>query len=437
MYRLSSSYGVAILTALLAVPTAAQPADPAPSETEIAPGIVLRVDWGLGRTAGCPGSDVSGADGPYILQKAVVTVDGRATTLDTGCIGGEGWVVEPFTAGAFRASRPLPGLVEVTRDFDLDASGTTSVTWLIGPLGAMRTEEEGQRGEAGTRVAEALEAEREAREQETRALAASLAADRAADEARERADQEAAVARRAAESVRDRLARHGAALAAIGADVPTLAQPAPLAIVECAVETTADGNGAIEPGDEVALVVRTATPAPVVAWVDFGDGASELATSPDGSLRVAHAFERPGTYRVAVEARASSGEDTCGLVVTVGGGEPAQCAEFNELNTIYFDPEGAGLDADAEERIAENADLVLAPCPSLCVTVVVDAGEVETGPADLPLRRAAAVREAYLARGIAPSRVRVEARDVAPYCVVPDDLRCRRVESLLRPCAGE
>lgn len=111
-----------------------------------------------------------------------------------------------------------------------------------------------------------------------------------------------------------------------------------------------------------------------------------------------------------------------------------------ELNTLYFDYGSATLDPRARALLNENVELLLAN-PACCVFIDSYLDHAEQDRFGMPLggRRAQAVYDYYLSRGVEAGRLQIRNRGVAePNCDKEDPgpgcERNRRVESLPVDC---
>lgn len=111
-----------------------------------------------------------------------------------------------------------------------------------------------------------------------------------------------------------------------------------------------------------------------------------------------------------------------------------------ELNTLYFDYGSTALTPRARALLNENVELLLEN-PECCIFVDSYTDHSERDEFGIPLgrRRAQAVYDYYLSRGVSASRMQIRARGVAePNCDKEDPGRgCernRRVESLPLDC---
>lgn len=112
---------------------------------------------------------------------------------------------------------------------------------------------------------------------------------------------------------------------------------------------------------------------------------------------------------------------------------PAACAGRQEpVRAVFFEPASAALDAPAQQVVRDAAQAAAAR-PSAEVGVL-----AFSAPAGMPAveervaaDRAAAVRDALVAAGVAPARIRLEARPATPFASVP--VESRRVEIRVTP----
>ena len=121
--------------------------------------------------------------------------------------------------------------------------------------------------------------------------------------------------------------------------------------------------------------------------------------------------------------------------------EPVRAVcDLVELNTLYFDYGSTALTPRARALLNENVELLLEN-PECCIFVDSYTDHSERDEFGIPLgrRRAQAVYDYYLSRGVSASRMQIRARGVAePNCDKEDPGRgCernRRVESLPLDC---
>lgn len=119
---------------------------------------------------------------------------------------------------------------------------------------------------------------------------------------------------------------------------------------------------------------------------------------------------------------------------------PTPVCDLVDLNSIYFDSGASTINARARDLLNENVELMLEN-PACCVFVD---GYTDTQEGDrfgIPLsgRRAQAVYDYYISRGVAPSKIQLRNRGTAvPSCDKEDPgpgcERNRRVESLPVDC---
>ena len=117
-----------------------------------------------------------------------------------------------------------------------------------------------------------------------------------------------------------------------------------------------------------------------------------------------------------------------------------QVCDLVELNTLYFDYGSSTLDRRARALLDENVELLL-DNPNCCVFIdgFTDTSEYDRFGMPLAGRRAQAVYDYYLSRGVTASRLQIRNRGVAtPNCDKEDPgpgcERNRRVESLPMDC---
>ena len=118
---------------------------------------------------------------------------------------------------------------------------------------------------------------------------------------------------------------------------------------------------------------------------------------------------------------------------------PLVC-DLVELNSVYFDYGTGSLDRRGRALLDENVDLLLSN-PACCVFIdgYTDTSEGDRFGMSLAGRRAQAVYDYYLSRGVSASRLQIRNRGVAvPACDKEDPgpgcERNRRVESLPVDC---
>ncbi len=119
---------------------------------------------------------------------------------------------------------------------------------------------------------------------------------------------------------------------------------------------------------------------------------------------------------------------------------PTSVCDLVDLNTVYFDYGSSTMSPRSRDMLNENVELLLEN-PACCVFVD---GYTDTSEGDrfgIPLsgRRAQAVYDYYISRGVAPSKVQLRNRGTAvPSCDKEDPgqgcERNRRVESLPVDC---
>ncbi|MFN3597129.1 MAG: OmpA family protein [Rubricoccaceae bacterium] len=210
-------------------------------------------------------------------------------------------------------------------------------------------------------------------------------------------------------------------------------RPAPVVVRDVlpscrAIDARVNPDGSVT----VAGLVNSDATQPVVLTVDFGDGATATA------LPATHTYARPGAYTVRVTAQNVAGVERCLIPVTIA---PARrICDLVELNAASFDFGSAALDPRARVLLEENVQL-LRENPECCLFIDGSTDSAEDGrfgPA-LAGRRAQAVYDYYLSRGVAASRMLVRNRGVAqPPCDKEDPgigcARSRRVESIPVDC---
>ncbi|MEM1053962.1 MAG: OmpA family protein [Bacteroidota bacterium] len=108
---------------------------------------------------------------------------------------------------------------------------------------------------------------------------------------------------------------------------------------------------------------------------------------------------------------------------------PPQVCDLVDLNSILFEYGSSTLSADARRKLDENVELLL-DNPNCCLFIdgFTDASEHDRYGMGLAGRRAQAVYDYYLARGVAASRMQIRNRGVAtPSCDKEDPgIGCER-----------
>ena len=119
---------------------------------------------------------------------------------------------------------------------------------------------------------------------------------------------------------------------------------------------------------------------------------------------------------------------------------PAPVCDLVELNSVYFDYGSAAVDGRARALLNENVELLLSN-PACCVFIdgFTDTSEFDQFGVSLAGRRAQAVYDYYLGRGVSASKLQIRNRGVAsPPCDKEDPgqgcSRNRRVESIPVDC---
>jgi len=168
------------------------------------------------------------------------------------------------------------------------------------------------------------------------------------------------------------------------------------------------------------------------AW-DFGNGATA------STANASYSFSTPGTYTVKVTAKNAAGSDTRTFRVTVNAPAPPPppadpCAKITELNSVYFNYGASTIDAQAMSLIDENIT-ALKDCPKLKIVVTGYSDSVENSMT-IAQRRAKAIADYMISKGIDASRVSVRGAGVDPNNCDKEDpgrgcRRNRRVEAVI------
>lgn len=168
--------------------------------------------------------------------------------------------------------------------------------------------------------------------------------------------------------------------------------------------------------------------APISYRWNFGDGSTSNAATPT------HSYTTPGTYTVILEAQNASGIDRRMQTIEIMRSSIDACDAITELNSVYFAFGSSQLDANAQSRLMENVD-VLKGCQSLNIRINGYADHLEPNAMTITQRRAQAVADFYISKGITSNRLGTsgKGRD-AVSCDKEDPgkgcRRNRRAESL-------
>ncbi len=169
--------------------------------------------------------------------------------------------------------------------------------------------------------------------------------------------------------------------------------------------------------------------APVSISLDWGDG------TMGSGLPAAHNYGQTGTYSVIATATNAYGSDSCQATVSV---VQSACFDVSELNSVNFEFGSSALTADAVARLDENLTL-LSRCPDLCVLIQAYTDDREGDQLRLSQRRADAIRDYYVSRGVELGNLRAEGRGADPSADSkedpgPGDSRARRGDSIPADC---
>jgi outer membrane protein OmpA-like peptidoglycan-associated protein len=164
---------------------------------------------------------------------------------------------------------------------------------------------------------------------------------------------------------------------------------------------------------------------------DFGDGTTTSGTTPTTT----HPYARPGNYTVRLTVDdGRGGTDTTTATVTVIRRVVLQ----EKQDQVFFDFDKATLKPAAQQELASVVQELQAN-PTLRVELVghADATGSEAYNLGLSRRRAEAVRNFLVARGIAADRFQLawkgESEPIAPNTTKAGRAQNRRVEITLRP----
>lgn len=143
-----------------------------------------------------------------------------------------------------------------------------------------------------------------------------------------------------------------------------------------------------EEGQQVRFSANVQGDTPLQRSWSFGDGNSGSGSSPS------HTYESAGQYTVELQASNNAGQDSRSITVRVNRALPEICTTVNEMNSAFFGRNSSTLTDEAEESLAENAD-ILSQCPNLSVQVEGFAAPTERNAQSLSEDRAQAVADFY------------------------------------------
>lgn len=181
-----------------------------------------------------------------------------------------------------------------------------------------------------------------------------------------------------------------------------------------------------EEGELVRFESEVEGASPLSFEWDFGDGDTGFETSPT------HTYEEPGEYTVRLTASNEDGEDQSSLTMQIERALPAVCETVREFNSVYFDFGSSQLTSGAEQKLQENADVLL-KCPNLSVRVEGFASPREPNGQALSEARAQAATDVYEAQGVAPDRIETSGEGVVEDAAGKkgDTSQARRVDTIL------
>lgn len=161
---------------------------------------------------------------------------------------------------------------------------------------------------------------------------------------------------------------------------------------------------------------------------NFGDGSTSTAANPS------HVYNAPGTYTVILEVQNATGVERRMQTIEIKKGGFDPCDSITELNSVYFAFGSSTLDANAQSRLMENVD-VLKGCSKIMLKLNGYTDHLEPNAMTLSQRRAQAVADFYLSKGIPGNRIGVSGRGKDAVSCDKEDpgkgcRRNRRVESL-------
>ena len=158
-------------------------------------------------------------------------------------------------------------------------------------------------------------------------------------------------------------------------------------------------------GEQVRFGSKVEGASPITFEWDFGDGATGAGTSPT------HVYDEPGQYTVRLAVSNEDGEDRDTLTVRVERDLPAICETIREFNSVYFGYGSSELTDTAEQKLQENADVLL-KCPNLSARVEGFAAPNEPNGQSLSETRAQRGADFYENEGIDPSRLRISGEGI-------------------------
>jgi outer membrane protein OmpA-like peptidoglycan-associated protein len=181
-----------------------------------------------------------------------------------------------------------------------------------------------------------------------------------------------------------------------------------------------------EEGELVRFESEVEGASPLSFEWDFGDGDTGFETSPT------HTYEEPGEYTVRLTASNEDGEDQSSLTMQIERALPAVCETVREFNSVYFDFGSSQLTSGAEQKLQENADVLL-KCPNLSVRVEGFTSPREPNGQALSEARAQAATDVYEAQGVAPDRIETSGEGVIEGATGKkgDTSQSRRVDTIL------
>lgn len=154
-----------------------------------------------------------------------------------------------------------------------------------------------------------------------------------------------------------------------------------------------------EVGESVSFTTNVQGDRPIDYSWSAGDG-SEAHTGSSPS----HTYDSAGQYTVELQASNDAGQDSRSITVRVNRALPEICTTVNEMNSAFFGRNSSTLTDEAEESLAENAD-ILSQCPNLSVQVEGFAAPTERNTESLSEDRAQAVADFYEDNDVAGDRI--------------------------------
>jgi len=158
-------------------------------------------------------------------------------------------------------------------------------------------------------------------------------------------------------------------------------------------------------GEQVRFGSKVEGASPITLEWNFGDGATGAGMSPT------HVYDEPGQYTVRLAVSNEDGEDRDTLAMRVERDLPVICETIREFNSVYFDYGSSELSDAAEQKLQENADVLL-KCPNLSARVEGFAAPNEPNGQSLSETRAQRVADFYGNEGIDPSRLRISGEGI-------------------------